>query len=83
VKGRNVTGFSNAEERATGLTDVVPFLVEDALRANGGNYTSVEDWHPHVVRDGKLITGQNPSSSTAIAEELNAALAEEKASSAV
>lgn len=63
VEGRKVTGFTNTEEEAVGLTEVVPFLVEDALRANGGQFSKVGDWEPYVVTDGLLITGQNPASS--------------------
>ena len=63
VKGKSVTGFSNTEEKAAGLTDVVPFLVEDMLRKNGGRYAKADDWLPFVVTDGLLITGQNPASS--------------------
>jgi putative intracellular protease/amidase len=63
VKGKPVTGFSNSEEEAVGLTKVVPFLVEDELKAKGGNYSSVADWQPYVVEAGLLITGQNPASS--------------------
>jgi putative intracellular protease/amidase len=63
VEGKKVTGFTNSEEEAVGLTDVVPFLVEDMLKANGGTYSKVEDWAPYVVVDGLLITGQNPASS--------------------
>lgn len=63
VSGRNVTGFTNTEEAAAGLTDVVPFLVEDMLVANGGVYSKAADWASHVVVDGKLVTGQNPASS--------------------
>ncbi|GAA4428038.1 type 1 glutamine amidotransferase domain-containing protein [Pontibacter saemangeumensis] len=70
VKGKNVTGFTNTEEEAVKLTEVVPFLVEDKLKALGGHYSKVEDWQPHVVRDGRLITGQNPASSEGAAEEL-------------
>ena len=62
VKGKAVTGFSNTEERASGLAHVVPFLVEDMLRQSGGNYLRAADWQPHVVVDGLLITGQNPAS---------------------
>src|SRR5260370_40142542 len=61
VKGRFVTGFANSEEAAIGLTQVVPFLVEDMLKENGGIYSKAADWHPHVVVDGNLITGQNPA----------------------
>lgn len=70
VKGKNVTGFTNTEEDAVQLTDIVPFLVEDMLKANGGNYSKIEDWSPYAIVDGKLITGQNPASSEKVAEEL-------------
>ena len=70
VKGKNVTGFTNTEEAAVKLTEVVPFLVEDKLNELGGHYSKVADWQPHVVRDGILITGQNPASSEGAAEEL-------------
>lgn len=68
VKGKKVTGFSNAEEDAVGLTDVVPFLVEDSLKELGGVYSKGEDWGVHVLEDGHLITGQNPASSEAAAQ---------------
>ncbi|MCK9812835.1 MAG: type 1 glutamine amidotransferase domain-containing protein [Candidatus Pseudomonas colombiensis] len=70
VNGKAVTGFSNSEEAAVQLTDVVPFLVEDMLKANGGRYSSGEDWASHVEVDGLLVTGQNPGSSEATAEAL-------------
>jgi len=70
VDGRRVTGFTNTEEEAAGLTDVVPFLVEDMLKSNGGNYEKGDDWASFVVTDGKLVTGQNPASSARAAEEL-------------
>ncbi|MGD1317786.1 type 1 glutamine amidotransferase domain-containing protein [Chryseobacterium sp. 2R14A] len=70
VKGKNVTGFTNTEEDAVQLTDVVPFLVEDMLKKNGGSYSKVEDWAPYAIVDGRLITGQNPASSEKVAEEL-------------
>ncbi|WP_313700795.1 type 1 glutamine amidotransferase domain-containing protein [Achromobacter sp.] len=70
VQGRQVTGFSNAEEAAVQLTDVVPFLVEDELKKLGGLYSSGPDWQSHVVSDGLLITGQNPGSSVAVAKAL-------------
>jgi putative intracellular protease/amidase len=70
VEGKQVTGFTNSEEAAAGLTDVVPFLVEDELKAKGGRYSKGEDWQSHVVVDGLLITGQNPASSAASAAEL-------------
>jgi putative intracellular protease/amidase len=70
VTGRSVTGFTNTEENAVGLTEVVPFLVEDMLKKNGGNYSKVPDWQPYVITDGLLITGQNPASSEPAAEAL-------------
>jgi len=63
VGGKTVTGFTNTEEAAVGLTDVVPFLVEDELKAKGGLYSKGDDWGAYVVSDGLLITGQNPASS--------------------
>jgi putative intracellular protease/amidase len=63
VQGKKVTGFTNTEEEAVGLTKVVPFLVEDELKAKGGIYSKGEDWQPYILRDGLLITGQNPASS--------------------
>ena len=74
VHGKSVTGFTNSEEAAAGLTAVVPFLVEDRLKASGGTYSSAPDWQPHVVIDGRLITGQNPASSETAAEALLAKL---------
>lgn len=74
VEGRNVTGFSNTEEAGAGLTDVVPFLVEDELKAKGGRYSRSPDWSDHVVQDGLLITGQNPASSGATARHVVEAL---------
>ncbi|MFI5842479.1 type 1 glutamine amidotransferase domain-containing protein [Catenuloplanes sp. NPDC051500] len=76
VAGRDVTGFTNSEEVGVGLEKVVPFLVEDELKAKGGNYSKGEDWAPYVVRDGLLITGQNPASSAPAADALLALLAE-------
>lgn len=70
VKGKRVTGFSNSEEDGVGLTDVVPFLVEDMLKANGGDYSKGADWASYVVEDGHLVSGQNPASSAAAAEAL-------------
>jgi putative intracellular protease/amidase len=70
VKGRKVTGFTNSEEAAAQLLDVVPFLVEDMLIKNGADYRKAADWQSHVVRDGLLITGQNPASSEAAAHAL-------------
>ena len=63
VKGKQVTGFTNTEEEAVGLTKVVPFLIEDMLKENGGHYSKGADWQSYVLTDGKLITGQNPASS--------------------
>ncbi len=74
VRGKRVTGFSNSEEDAVQLTDVVPFLVEDMLKANGGQYGRGDDWSSHVEVDGLLVTGQNPASSDASAEALLALL---------
>lgn len=70
VKGRQVTGFSNSEEAAVGLSDVVPYLLEDALREKGGDYRRADDWQAIAVADGNLITGQNPASSAAVAQAL-------------
>ncbi|WP_417606305.1 type 1 glutamine amidotransferase domain-containing protein [Primorskyibacter flagellatus] len=74
VSGKTVTGFTNTEEEAVGLTDVVPFLVEDMLTANGGTYKKGDDWASFVVVDGKLVTGQNPASSEEAAQKLLALL---------
>lgn len=74
VQGRDVTGFSNSEEAAVGLTRIVPFLVEEILKQNGGRYSCLSDWQPHVVTDGLLITGQNPASSEPAAKALLTAL---------
>ena len=70
VSGKDVTGFTNSEEEGVGLTHVVPFLVEDMLKANGGNYQKGADWASFVVTDGKLVTGQNPASSEEAARKL-------------
>jgi putative intracellular protease/amidase len=70
VRGKSVTGFTNTEEAAVGLTKVVPFLVEDMLKQNGGKYSKGADWQSHVVADGLLITGQNPASSEDAARAL-------------
>lgn len=70
VEGKKVTGFTNSEEEAVGLTTIVPFLVEDELKAKGGIYSKLEDWAPYVVTDGLLITGQNPASSGPAAKVL-------------
>lgn len=70
VKDKKVTGFTNGEEDAVQLTSIVPFLVEDMLKANGAIYSKKEDWNPYAVEDGFLITGQNPASSELVAELL-------------
>lgn len=70
VKGKKLTGFSNTEEEAVGLTNVVPFLLEDELQKNGATYLKKADWQPYAVEDGLLITGQNPASSRLVAELL-------------
>ena len=70
VQGKKVAGFTNTEEAAAQLTDVVPFLVEDMLRNHGGDYSKGADWQSHVVNDANLITGQNPASSEAAAHEV-------------
>jgi putative intracellular protease/amidase len=78
VRGKNVTGFTNSEEEAVGLTEVVPFLLQDKLTELGANFTLAFDFQPYVVRDGLLITGQNPASSERAANELLKALQEVK-----
>ena len=70
VNGKKVTGFTNEEEAAVQLTDVVPFLVEEMLKKNGGIYSKKEAWSSYAVEDGLLITGQNPASSEAVAKLL-------------
>lgn len=70
VMGKQVTGFSNSEEDAVELTQTVPFLVEEMLKANGGLYSRGENWQSHIAVDGLLITGQNPASSGATAEAM-------------
>ncbi|GAA3589968.1 type 1 glutamine amidotransferase domain-containing protein [Kineosporia mesophila] len=75
VAGKKVTGFANSEEEGVGLTDVVPFLVEDVLVEQGGVYSKGEDWASYVLQDGLLITGQNPGSSAEAADVLIKALA--------
>jgi putative intracellular protease/amidase len=74
VKGRKVTGFTNSEEEAVGLTQVVPHRLEDALKELGGDYHKGDDWAPFAVSDHRLITGQNPASSKPVAEALMAQL---------
>lgn len=70
VNGKKVTGFTNTEEEAVQLTAIVPFLVEDMLKENGGLYSKKEDWAAYAVQDGNLITGQNPASSELVAGKL-------------
>ena len=70
IKGRHVTGFTNAEEKAAGLTAVVPFLLEDRLKDRGGLYSKGSNGAPYVQVDGNLVTGQNPASSGPAAKEL-------------
>jgi putative intracellular protease/amidase len=70
VKGKQVTGFTNSEEAAVELTDIVPYLLEDQLVEKGGFFNKTEDWHSLAVVDGLIITGQNPSSSAAVADAL-------------
>jgi putative intracellular protease/amidase len=76
VQGRYITGFTNGEEAAVGLTDVVPFLVEDELISLGAVFSKVKDWGVHTVVDGQLITGQNPASSAEAAEALVATVSQ-------
>ena len=77
VKGKHVTGFTNGEEEAVHLTHVVPFLVDDELKRVGGLYEKAPDWQVRAVIDGRLVTGQNPASSTAGAQALLKVLAEQ------
>jgi putative intracellular protease/amidase len=79
VKGKKVTGFTNSEEEGVQLTNVVPYLLEDELKAKGGNYSSGSDWSSYVVTDGMLITGQNPASSEQAAKKLLASLGKSNA----
>ncbi|MEV3814138.1 type 1 glutamine amidotransferase domain-containing protein, partial [Aeromonas allosaccharophila] len=74
IKGRQVTGFTNGEEADVELTDIVPFLIEDEFIALGAHYQKGPNWAPFIVEDGKLITGQNPASSEAVAKALVAQL---------
>ncbi|MBA3591348.1 type 1 glutamine amidotransferase domain-containing protein [Methylibium sp.] len=74
VEGRRVTGFTNSEEAAVGLSEVVPFLVQDMLEQQGGRYSKAGDWEPYVLTDGLLVTGQNPASSEPAAKALLALL---------
>ena len=70
VKGKNLTGFSNTEEVAVKLSEIVPFLLEDELKKQGAHYTKGNDWGSYAKQDGLLITGQNPASSEAVAKLL-------------
>jgi len=74
IKGKKVSAFANTEETAVQLDKVVPFLLEDMLRSKGADYQKGADWHPFAVQDGLLFTGQNPQSSTLVAEKLMAYL---------
>ena len=80
VQGKKVTGFTNTEEEAIGLTKVVPFLVEDELKAKGGIFSKADDWQPYVLTDGQLITGQNPASSGPAAKVLIEKIAKDRMS---
>jgi putative intracellular protease/amidase len=80
VKGKHVTGFTNGEEAEVHLTDVVPFLVEDELLRLGAIFEKKKDWAPYSITDGRLITGQNPASSTSAAQALLRLLASSAAS---
>ncbi len=75
VAGRRVTGFTNSEEAAVGLSAVVPFLIEDEFNRLGGHYQKGPNWQAHVVTDGRLVTGQNPGSSEGVAQALLSLLA--------
>ena len=75
IKGRRVTGFTNSEEDAVELSDVVPFLIEDEFKTLGGLYEKGPDWAPYIVSDRTLVTGQNPASSEGVAQALIALLA--------
>ena len=79
VKGKRVTGFTNEEEAAVQLTNVVPFLVEDELKRLGANFEKVQSWEPFSIVDGRLVTGQNPASSTSAAQALLTVLVAEHA----
>jgi putative intracellular protease/amidase len=79
VKGKRVTGFTNGEEEEVQLTNVVPFLVEDELKRLGAIFEKLPNWQPFSIVDGRLITGQNPASSTSAAQALLKLVATEKA----
>ena len=68
LQGKSVTGFSNSEEDAVQLSEIVPFLLENELKTKGANYSKADDWHPYAIADGNLITGQNPASSDPVAK---------------
>lgn len=70
IKNKAVSGFTNSEEAAVQLTDIVPFLLEDELIKRGGDYQKSEDWHAFAVQDSLIISGQNPASSTLVAQKL-------------
>ena len=78
IKGKYVTSFSNTEEEAVKLTNIVPFLLEDELKKQGAHYYKGDDWTSNVKQDGLLITGQNPASSEAVAKLLLKTLKGEK-----
>ena len=82
VAGKRVTGFTNSEEAAIGATETVPFLIEDELTRAGGHFVKAADWQPNSVRDGLLITGQNPASAESTAKRLLEALKDQSASQA-
>ncbi|MGB7731710.1 MAG: type 1 glutamine amidotransferase domain-containing protein [Candidatus Acidiferrum sp.] len=82
VKGKRVTGFTNGEEEAVQLTKVVPFLVEDELMRLGAIFEKLRNWQPHFVVDGRLVTGQNPASSTTAAQALLKLMAQRTSSAA-
>lgn len=83
VDGRKVAAFTNSEERAVGLADVVPFLLADRLVAQGARHVPADDFAAQVVRDGRLVTGQNPASARGVAEAVVAALADRDAAPVV
>ncbi|MEU8662047.1 type 1 glutamine amidotransferase domain-containing protein [Actinoplanes philippinensis] len=74
VAGKRVAAFTDSEENAVGLTEVVPFLLQSRLEELGAEHSGAADWQPHVVTDGTLVTGQNPASSTGVAEAVVALL---------
>ena len=74
IDGKKVNGFTNVEEEAVGLTEVVPFLLEDEMKKRGGLYEATEAWQPYVVVDQRVITGQNPQSATKVGEAIVEAL---------